>query len=396
MIDSPQGTSAERGPAAATAIASDPPRPPIRLGIIGTGLAAQKLHWPALALMPQRFQIVAFANRTRSTAEEFATIAGLSMDGYTPDYGDLLARDDVEAVLVGVPIERIFPIARDCIEAGKHVISEKPPGASEAEALEYVELTARHPSQVVLMGEQVFYGDSRRLARSLIDAGAIGQPRFFVHRVVKHEVPVPGRFSSTPWRHKPAYPGGSIVDGGVHDLAGMRLLGGDIASLSARTEWLNKAIEAPSVLAMDFGFARNGSGSLFYGSFSTPVLDEDGSTRVYGTDGNLIINRGSVRLVRADGSVEEHVLQGSSAFYNEFLNFYEAVAYGEPVVGTVAQSARNMLILLRALRAAEEERTIDVRAEPWNAPAEGVPLWRPRGAVGLFDGLPVRHSIKAQ
>lgn len=54
---------------------------PIRLGIIGTGLAVKRLHWPVLRQMPDRFAIAGFANRTRATAEEFAAVAGLSMEG---------------------------------------------------------------------------------------------------------------------------------------------------------------------------------------------------------------------------------------------------------------------------------------------------------------------------
>ena len=42
---------------------------PIRLGIIGTGLAVERLHWPALVQMPDRFTIAAFAKHTRPNAE---------------------------------------------------------------------------------------------------------------------------------------------------------------------------------------------------------------------------------------------------------------------------------------------------------------------------------------
>ncbi len=46
---------------------------PIRLGVIGTGLAVERLHWPALVQMPDRFTIAAFANHTRPKAEHFAS-----------------------------------------------------------------------------------------------------------------------------------------------------------------------------------------------------------------------------------------------------------------------------------------------------------------------------------
>src|SRR5512138_1541384 len=140
---------------------------PVRLGIIGTGLAARKLHWPALSKMPDRFEVVALANRTRSTAEGFAAFAGLSMDGYAADYHDMLRRDDVEAVLVGVPIPQLFPVARDCLQAGKHVICEKPPGGDLFEGWEFVTEVRRHPDLVFVMAENVFYHDEFRLARSL-------------------------------------------------------------------------------------------------------------------------------------------------------------------------------------------------------------------------------------
>ena len=113
---------------------------PVRLGIIGTGLAVKKLHWPALVRMGDRFVVVAFANRTRSTAEEFAALAQLSMDAYTPDYHTLLRRDDVDVVLVCVPIPQLLSITRDCLAAGRHVVCEKPPGVDSAEAQQFVAL----------------------------------------------------------------------------------------------------------------------------------------------------------------------------------------------------------------------------------------------------------------
>jgi hypothetical protein len=54
----------------------------------------------------------------------------------------------------------------------------------------------------------------------------------------------------------------------------------------------------------------------------------------------------------------------------------------------VRQSFENMLVVLQALDSAEGGRQVDVVAAGVPTGTGGVPLWRPRGARGLFDGLP--------
>jgi predicted dehydrogenase len=362
---------------------------PIRLGIIGTGLAVKKLHWPALAKLTDRFGVVAFANRTRSTAEEFAALADLSMAAYSPDYHDLLGRDDVEAVLVCVPIPGLLPISRDCLAAGKHVICEKPPGVDLAEARAFLALVDAHPRQRVMMTENFFYRDDLRLARSLVDRGAIGRPQLLLERWVTQLVPTPGEYSITPWRYKPEYRGGPLLDGGVHSIATIRLLGGDITRLSARTQWINRTMDAPSALAMTFDLTGGASGNCVWGFLGNPVLDEARDTRLYGSEGALISSRGQVRLVRADGSTEEYRVEAMDpGQYNMFLDFHDALVHGGPLVATVRQSFENMLVVLRALESAEQGCQVEVADPGMPRVATGVPLWGPRGASGPFDGLP--------
>jgi predicted dehydrogenase len=269
-------------------------------------------------------------------------------------------------------------------------MSEKPPGASEAEAREFVSLVGRYPGQKTLMAEQFFYRDESRLARSLLDDGAIGQLRALGERMARLEVPLPGTFASTPWRSKPAYPGGSLLDGGIHNIATIRLLGGDVTRVFARTEWLNDTIhDAPSVMSMTAEFANGGTCDYFYGSFAVPVADESNGTRLYGTEGNIVISWGKLKLINRDDSIEEYNFDRHNGYFNELVNFHEAIAYDEPIVGTVAQSLSNMLIVLRALESAETGQPVDVPALSSRSSETGVPLWRPRGATGLYDSLPI-------
>ncbi len=360
----------------------------IRLGIIGTGLAVKKLHWPALARMADRFVIVAFSNRTRSTAEEFAALAGLSMSGYAAGYHELLRRDDVEAVLVCVPIPQLLSITRDCLAAGKHVICETPPGVDLAEARQFLALSDQYAHRKIMMTENFFYRDDLRLARSLVEEGAIGRPQLLLERWVDRLVPTPGEYSGTPWRYKPEYRGGPLLDGGVHSIATVRLVGGDISRLYARTEWINTTMNAPSALAMTFEFAAGASGNCVWGFLGNPVRDEVRDTRLYGSEGVLIASPGQARVIHADGSTDEYRVDSTDrGHYNMLLNFHDAVVHDEPIVAGLRQSVENMLVVVRALDSAELGQPAEVAAPGVPPAVGGVPLWRPRGTPGLFDGL---------
>jgi len=129
----------------------------IRLGVIGTGLAVQRLHWPALERLTDAFRLTAFANHSRPKAENFAGYAGMSMDDYAADYHDLLERSDVDAVLISLPIPMNFPVTKAALEAGKHVICEKPAGVNDAEARKFIELVDQYPDLTVLITENSFY-----------------------------------------------------------------------------------------------------------------------------------------------------------------------------------------------------------------------------------------------
>src|SRR5919112_1910285 len=180
-------------------MSNDAPRP-IRLGIIGTGLAVELLHWPALRQMPDRFVVAAFANDTRQKAEHFADYSGASMEAYHQDYHDLLQRGDVEAVLIALPIPLNYTVTREALAAGKDVICEKPAWVNLVEGQAFLALPEEFPGRTVLIAENFFYRDDLRLARSLLDSGTIGRLHLLSWRNISRLVPREGTFSSTPWR----------------------------------------------------------------------------------------------------------------------------------------------------------------------------------------------------
>ncbi|KNY28711.1 Gfo/Idh/MocA family protein [Pseudobacteroides cellulosolvens] len=105
---------------------------PVKLGILGCGIAAKDLHWPALKQMKEKFEIVTVCNHTEEKAKEFAQMVGNVP--YLTDYKQILANPEIEAVSILLPIHLNHQVTKEALEAGKHVIVEKPIAANMKEA----------------------------------------------------------------------------------------------------------------------------------------------------------------------------------------------------------------------------------------------------------------------
>jgi predicted dehydrogenase len=204
-------------------------------------------------------------------------------------------------------------------------------------------------------------------------------------------VPREGSFSSTPWRQRIEYRGGPHLDGGVHQIAQIRLLCGDVARVHGEAQHANATMDGPSDLILNLRFVSGAIGNFTAAYPDIPVPSDGNEMRLYGTEAVMLVQKGRVSVHRPAGTVEEwRVERADGGYYNEFLNFYDAVVHGDPLIGTIAQNFHNLLIVLRGLDSAEAARVLEIDEAPGGLSATGVPLWRPRGADGLFDGLPSR------
>ncbi|KAG8750380.1 hypothetical protein FRC14_000601 [Serendipita sp. 396] len=113
--------------------------PPISVAILGAGIFARIAHLPAIHKLNDTYELKAIYSRSRSSASELAETAesllSLPKDsialyhdlgGQDADLNALLARRDIQAVIVVLPINSQPSIVIKSLDAGKHVISEKP------------------------------------------------------------------------------------------------------------------------------------------------------------------------------------------------------------------------------------------------------------------------------
>ncbi|TKV59197.1 Gfo/Idh/MocA family oxidoreductase [Nakamurella flava] len=110
--------------------------PSVRWGVIGTGWIAERFVGALLRNTGQ--QVVAIGSRDVARSREFAGRFGVS--GAYGSYEELVAAPDVDVVYVATPHNAHRPCARLVLEAGKHVLVEKPIGLNAAEAQELADL----------------------------------------------------------------------------------------------------------------------------------------------------------------------------------------------------------------------------------------------------------------
>jgi predicted dehydrogenase len=95
----------------------------------------------------------------------------------TERYDEILAADDIDAVLLATPVGTHHAMARDALRAGKHVFVEKPLAQTSAECRELIGL-ADDRSLVLMPGHTFLYSPPVRKVKELLDAGELGQLYF--------------------------------------------------------------------------------------------------------------------------------------------------------------------------------------------------------------------------
>jgi predicted dehydrogenase len=335
---------------------------PLRLGLIGTGVAARILHWPALERMPDRYRLVAVANRTPAKAEAFARMAGVDPDAVYSDYRQLLARDDLEVVLLALPPALNYGVARAAAEAGLDIICEKPIAVSLDEA-EAMAALPREFGVRLLIAENFRYEAAVQKARSLIDAGRVRPPFMFSYRFIQ-PVPPDDEIAGRPWRQHPTHVGGIFSDHGVHMIDVARALMGDVAAVQVFGRDLRAHLGGLDTAVYNLRFESGAVGSIQW-SFAV-ASEPDWVIHLWAEDGTLRLRPEEVRLQKQGRQDELFVVEPMMSFVYEFLDFYEVLVNHKQPVMTVQDALADLQTILAAHRSADSGQVVNLNRERRN------------------------------
>jgi predicted dehydrogenase len=123
------------------------------MGVIGCGAIAQAMHLPHMFDYPEHFNVVALADTSRPTVDAVGNRYGVA--DRTTDWREIMQRDDIDAVALFHGGSH-YPTLVAALDAGKHVLVEKPMTWSLSEAVEVAE-HARRSERVVQVGYHKLY-----------------------------------------------------------------------------------------------------------------------------------------------------------------------------------------------------------------------------------------------
>ena len=197
---------------------------PVRIGIVGCGNVMSGSYMPMIERL--RAQGLAEAVAACDVKEEKRPLVRerFGMTRFSTDYREIVSLDEVDLVLVLTSMPAHGPVARAALEAGKHVLVEKPMAVTLEEAAELVELARRGPG-LLLPAPHVILSPTYQTLWQRLHRGDIGQV-LSARALYGHSGPTWG-----PWFYRPG--GGALFDLGVYNVTSLTGLLGPVRRVTA-------------------------------------------------------------------------------------------------------------------------------------------------------------------
>ncbi len=315
----------------------------LRIATIGTSWITRQFAADAATI--EGLELTTAYSRDPGRAAAFAAEIGAA--GSTADLAELLGSSEIDAVYVASPNSAHFGHALAAIEAGKHVLVEKPATPTVAEFRLLVEAAAAN-RVVLLENMRTAYDPGLARVRELLEGlGALRRASFrYCQRSSRYDQVLAGRRVNI---FDPALAGGALNDIGFYCVSAMVALFGEPDQVQA--SWIQVAGGADGAgtalatypgLVVDLGFSKITASSLpseIQGELATMTIDQITAPRV-------------LTLTRIDGSSEVHQVPGPEfTLAHGIQRFVEACLGG---AGTDPDHRRTLdaLRVIEAIRAA--------------------------------------------
>eukprot|EP00927_Polykrikos_kofoidii_P064968 TRINITY_DN60767_c0_g1_i1.p1 TRINITY_DN60767_c0_g1~~TRINITY_DN60767_c0_g1_i1.p1 ORF type:complete len:348 (-),score=62.14 TRINITY_DN60767_c0_g1_i1:27-1070(-) len=247
-----------------------------RWGLAGLGTISADF---AVSLKSNGSNIAAVAARDQARAAAFAEKVGAKR-AYG-SYDELFADAGIDVVYIGTVHTTHFPLTKLALEAGKHVLCEKPMTLNEGQTQELVTL-AQSKGLFLMEGFWTRFFPAIRKVRELIESGIVGAPKY-----LQAEFGFLATDDKTNRIWDPAQAGGAMLDIGCYNVAASTMVFGKRApeQISAMGRKTEEGVDSEGMLSLMW--AERGSANLMFTiTADTPedavVICDQGFVRIHG------------------------------------------------------------------------------------------------------------------
>jgi len=318
----------------------------LRIGILGAARIA-----PMAVIRPARqlagVEIAAVAARDPRRARAFAARQGIAR--VHESYADLLADPQLDAIYNPLPNSHHCEWSIRALQAGKHVLCEKPFAANADEAQQMADAASASGKRLMEAFHWRYHPLAERM-RSILEAGEIGRVE---HVEASLCIPlwIPGDI-----RFRLDLAGGATMDTGCYAISMVRFLGaGEPEVVAARARLLSPGVDR--CMEADLRFPNGATGRIRCSLLSPSVLRTSATVR--GTRGELrVFNPFAPHLwhrltVRNDVSVRhERMIDRRATYTHQLAAFASAVESGTPVPTGPEDAIANMRVIDAVYQAA--------------------------------------------
>src|ERR1700738_4016247 len=324
----------------------------MRFAIVGCGLIGQKR---AAAISKLGHLTILAVDRSRDRAVELAEPLGARS---ATDFRAALEAADIDAVVVATPHAELSAIATACLDAGKHVLVEKPGGRNLAQ-VSAVAKAAETAGRVAKVGYNHRFHPAVLKAREIVDRGELGQLMFIRGRYGHGGRPGYER----EWRFERSISGGGeLIDQGSHliDLAHWFL--GEFTGVQAalRTFFWNAEADDNLFLTLSTPEGRiawlHATWTEWKNLFSLEIYGRDGKLEINGLGGSYGVESVTFYRMLPGMGPPETTRWGfpfaDPSWETEIAEFVAAMHEGRRPIGDAAEAPNSMAVVERVCQGA--------------------------------------------
>jgi len=327
----------------------------VRWGILSTAKIGLKQVIPAMQ-KGKFMAVTAIASRDAGKADQAA--AELNIPKAYADYDSLLADSDIDAVYNPLPNHLHVPYTIKALQAGKHVLCEKPIGLNAADAQRLLDAAKQYPELKVMEAFMYRFHPQWQKAKSIVEQGVLGEVKT-IHAFFSYFNADAGNI-----RNKPETGGGGLMDIGCYCVSFPRFIFGSEPHSVVAVADIDPALQTDRITSgiLDFGDSKTATFTC------ATQLEPYQRVHIFGTKGkleieipvNAIADEPAKLWLQVNKATEELQTEAVNQYTLQGDAFSEAILSNTPVPTPLTDALNNMKVIDAVVKSAKDKTWVKI------------------------------------